>query len=91
MFKPSYWHHLSFFEKCIEVILSCLVSFAYVVGALTIGLVGYIIIALALDLHPQPEPEVAVVQKSKAEQFASELAKELGKKDVSVKIIVTRD
>ena len=91
MFDTSYWQYLSFTEKCFDVIINCLGIFAYALGALTVGAVGYIIIALALDLHPQPEPEVAVVEKSKAEQFASELANELAKKDVSVKIIITRD
>jgi len=91
MFDTSYWQYMSFTEICIDIAIDCLGVFAYALGALTLGVIGYIVIAIAFDLHPQPEAQVSVVQKSKAEQFASELANELAKKDVSVKIIITRD
>lgn len=91
MFETKYWQYMSTTEICIDILMDCLGIFAYALGALTIGAVAYIIIALALDLHPQPEPQVALLQKSKAEQFASSLANELAKKDVNVKIIITRD
>lgn len=82
-----YWGSLSFGDKCYELAmlaLLCALNVTFVV------LVGGLITVIALSFFEEPV-QSPVVHQSKAEQFANELAGELAKKDLSVKIVIVRD
>jgi hypothetical protein len=82
-----YWNHLSFGDKCFEL---AMVGIMGVCGVTFVILVGGLITVTVLSFFEEPV-QAPIVQQSKAEQFASDLATELAKKDLSVKIIVMRD
>ncbi len=82
-----YWNTLSFSDKCFEL---SMVAFMGVLGVTFVTLVGGILIAVGLSFFAEPV-QTPIVHQSKAEQLASELAGELAKKDLGVKILVVRE
>ena len=82
-----YWDNYSFGDKCFELWLA---GWMAVLGVTFVVLVGGLATVIVLSFFEEPV-QAPIVQKSKAEQFASELATELAKKDLSVKILVVRD
>lgn len=82
-----YSDHLSFKDKCFELAMVVIMG---VLSVAFIGLVGGISTCIVLSFFAEPV-QAPIAQQSKAEQFANELAGELAKNDLSVKILVVRE
>ena len=82
-----YWDDLSFIEKCLECVE---IMVLLLLGIASIGGIMFILAAIVLSFFAEPIP-APIIHQSKAEQFANELAGELAKNDLSVKIVVVRD
>lgn len=82
-----YWDDLKFSGKCVELLE---IMFGWLLGVVSIGGIIFILAAIVLSCFAEPV-QAPIAQQSKAEQFASELASELAKKDLSVKIVGVRE
>ncbi|NBU34863.1 hypothetical protein EBZ38_16530 [bacterium] len=82
-----YWDDLSFGDKCHEL---AMLAFMAVLSVTFVVLAGGLATVITLSFFEEPI-KAPIVQQSKAEQFASELANELAKKDLGVKILVVRE
>ena len=82
-----YWDSLSFGDKCHEL---AMLAFMGVLSVTFVVLTGGLITVIVLSFFEEPV-QAPIVHQSKAEQFANELASELAKNDLGVKILVVRD